>query len=146
MNKMQKKNLDIEIRFVSDWDEKEIVNLYKAGKWWKDNYDSSSIRNLIKGSYKFAIVIKQDEGKAIGMGRLISDGISDAYIQDLVIMDEYRGKGLGKQLVKYLVSHCISKGISWIGLISEPGQDKFYSSLGFSMMKKHIPMKFNIDD
>jgi N-acetylglutamate synthase-like GNAT family acetyltransferase len=146
MNKMHKDNQDIEIKFVNDWNENEIVDLYKAGKWWKDNYDSSSIKNLIKGSYKFAVVVIKEECKAVGMGRLLSDGASDAYIQDLVILDEYRGKGLGKELVKYLVNHCISKGINWVGLISEPEQDKFYSSLGFSIMKNHVPMKFNIDD
>ncbi len=143
---MQKENRNIEIKFVKDWNENEIVDLYKAGNWWKDNYDSSSIRNLIKGSYKFAVVILKDEGKAIGMGRIISDGISDAYIQDLVIINKYRGRGLGKKLVKYLVNHCISNGINWIGLISEPGQDRFYSNLGFSIMENHVPMKFNIDD
>jgi ribosomal protein S18 acetylase RimI-like enzyme len=146
MVKMQKDYSNIEIKFVDDWDENEIVSLYKAGNWWKDNYDSATIKFLIKGSYKFAVVIKKDEGKAIGMGRLISDGVSDAYIQDLVIIEDYRGQGLGKKLVNRLVDHCISKGINWIGLISEPGQDKFYYYCGFSKMKKHIPMKFNIDD
>ena len=146
MIKMQKDYSNIEIKFVDDWDENEIVNLYKAGNWWKDNYNSSSIKFLIKGSYKFAVVIIKDEGRAIGMGRLISDGVSDAYIQDIVIIDDYRGQSLGKKLVNFLVNHCISKGINWIGLISEPGQDGFYSDLGFSRMKKHIPMKFNIDD
>ena len=137
---------NIEIKFVNDWNEDEIVNLYKAGNWWKDKYNSSSIKFLIKGSYKFAVVVIKDEGRAIGMGRLISDGVSDAYIQDLVIMNDFRGLGLGKKLVNYLVSHCKSKNINWIGLISEPGQDGFYSDLGFSEMKKHTPMKFNIDD
>ncbi|MFE3845495.1 GNAT family N-acetyltransferase [Thermoplasmatota archaeon] len=137
---------NIEIKFVNDWNEDEIVNLYKAGNWWKDKYNSSSIKFLIKGSYKFAVVVKKDEGRAIGMGRLISDGVSDAYIQDLVILDDFRGLGLGKKLVNHLVNHCKSKNINWIGLISEPGQDGFYSDLGFSEMKKHTPMKFNIDD
>ena len=137
---------NIEIKFVDDWDEDEIVNLYKAGNWWKDKYNSSSIKFLIKGSYKFAVIVKKDEGKAIGMGRIISDGVSDAYIQDLVILDDFRGLGLGKKLVNYLVNHCKSKDINWIGLISEPGQDGFYSSLGFSKMRKYTPMKFNIDD
>jgi len=137
---------NIEIKFVDDWNEDEIVNLYKAGNWWKDKYNSSSIKFLIKGSYKFAVIVKKDEGRAIGMGRIISDGVSDAYIQDLVILDDFRGLGFGKKLVNYLVNYCMSKDINWIGLISEPGQDGFYSGLGFSKMKKYTPMKFNIDD
>jgi ribosomal protein S18 acetylase RimI-like enzyme len=143
---MKKDNSNIIIKFVDDWDENEIIDLYKAGNWWNDKYDSSSIKFLIKGSYKFAVVIEKNEGRAIGMGRLISDGVSDAYIQDLIIIDDYRGLGFGKKLVNFLLEHCISKGINWIGLISEPGQDVFYSDLGFYKMKNHVPMRFNIDD
>ena len=126
---------NIEIKFVNDWNKDEIVNLYKAGNWWKDKYNSSSIKFLIKGSYKFAVVIKKDEGRAIGMGRLISDGVSDAYIQDLVVLPKYRDQGIGKQLVEFLLQHCISKGILWIGLIAEPGQDRFYLAMNFYPMK-----------
>ncbi len=143
---MKKQSTDIEIKFVNKWDEKQIIDLYKSGNWWKDSYKSSSIESLIKGSYGFAVVIKKDAGKAIGMGRLISDGISDAYIQDLVILDDYRGQGLGEKLVNFLVDYCLSKGIKWIGLISEPGQETFYYNQGFSIMKNYVPMKFNIDD
>jgi ribosomal protein S18 acetylase RimI-like enzyme len=136
----------IEIKFVDKWNKKDIINLYKSGNWWKDSYDSSSIKYLIKNSYKFALIVKKDEDRAIGMGRLLSDGVSDAYIQDLVILNEFRGYGLGKKLVKFLLDHCKSKNINWIGLISEPGQDHFYSDLGFEEMEKYIPMKYKNDD
>jgi len=137
---------NIEIKFVDNWNEDEIVILYKAGNWWKENYDPSLIKYLIKGSHKFAVIIKKDENKAIGMGRLISDGVSDAYIQDLIILNDYRGLGLGKKLVNYLVNYCKENKINWIGLISEPGQDGFYSKLGFSNMEEYTPMKYKIDD
>ncbi len=143
---MHKDYFNIEIKFVDNWPEEDIINLYKSGNWWKDYYDPSSIKYLIKGSYRFAVVIDKDEDKTIGMGRILSDGISDAYFQDLVILDEYRNKGFGKRLVKFLVDFCISEGIKWIGLISEPGQDGFYSSLGFKHMKDYTPMKYYIDD
>jgi len=76
------------------------------------------------------------------MGRIISDGVSDAYIQDLVILQKYRGQGIGKKLVGVLLKHCLSHGITWIGLIAEPGQDEFYLPLGFKTMKNYVPMKF----
>jgi GNAT superfamily N-acetyltransferase len=76
------------------------------------------------------------------MGRLISDGRSDAYIQDLVVLKEYRGSGIGKKLVKKLLDYCLSKGILWVGLIAEPDQDGFYFNLGFKPMKNYVPMKY----
>ena len=73
------KKQDIEIKFVDTWPEDEIVELYKAGGWWKDSYDPSRIKLLIAGSFAFAVVIDNNSGKTIGMGRIISDGVSDAY-------------------------------------------------------------------
>ncbi len=136
-----KKN-DIEIKFVKNWSEIEIIKLYKAGGWWRESYDSSGINSLIAGSFAFAVVIDNKKGQTIGMGRIISDGVSDAYIQDLVILPEYRGKGIGKKLVNYLTEHCLSKKLIWIGLIAEPGQDGFYSSVGFKHMKNYVPMRY----
>ena len=133
---------NIDIRFVSSWPEDEIVSLYKAGGWWKESYDKSAIKSMITGSFAFAVAVDKDTGKAIGMGRIISDGISDAYIQDFVILPKYRRQGIGKQLLNFLLEHCASKGILWIGLIAEPGQESFYSFAGFKPMKDHTPMRY----
>jgi GNAT superfamily N-acetyltransferase len=137
---MEKKQ--IEIRLVDSWPVDEIVTLYKAGGWWKDTYDKAGIPRLIKGSFAFAVAVDQKKGNAIGMGRVLSDSISDAYIQDVVILPAYRGKNLGKKLVQVLVDFCISKGIEWIGLIAEPGSSQFYKTLGFKPMEHYIPMLY----
>ena len=136
-----KKN-NIEIKFVKEWPEEDITNLYKAGGWWKESYNCSGIKSLINGSFAFAVVVDKYSGKAIGMGRIISDGVSDAYIQDLVVLPEYRGKGIGKQLVDALLEKCLSKKLLWIGLIAEPGQEGFYLLSGFKKMKNYTPMKY----
>ncbi len=132
----------IKIKFVKNWPDNEILELYKAGGWWKDHYDKSGIKYLIKGSFVFAVVVDKKTGKTIGMGRVLSDGTSDAYIQDLVILQEYRNKGIGKKLVKKLIDYCKSKNIHWIALISEPNQEKFYKKIGFQEMKNYIPLKY----
>jgi len=137
--------IETEIRFVKHWNTNEIVNLYKAGGWWKDNYSPSDIDLVIKGSFAFALAIEISSGKAIGMGRLISDGVSDAYIQDLVILKEYRGIGIGTKIVKSLIEKCNNKNIQWLALIAEPNQSEFYLPLGFKTMENYTPMKFNIE-
>lgn len=137
---MQKKQ--IEIRCVNSWPEDEIVALYKAAGWWKDFYDKAGIPQLIVGSFVFAVALDKKNEKAIGMGRVLSDGVSDAYIQDLVILPSYRGQNLGKKLVQVLVDFCVSKGIQWIGLIAEPGSSQFYTTLGFKPMELYLPMLY----
>jgi ribosomal protein S18 acetylase RimI-like enzyme len=133
---------NIEIKFVSSWPEDEIVSLYKAGGWWKESYDKSAIKSMIAGSFAFAVAVDKSSGKAMGMGRIISDGTSDAYIQDFIILPKYRRQGIGKQLLNFLLEHCVSKGIPWIGLIAEPGQESFYLPMGFKPMKDHTPMRY----
>jgi len=136
----------IEIKFVKDWPEEDIVSLYKAGGWWKESYRSSGVKPLMEGSFAFAVAVDKKSGKALGMGRLISDGVSDAYIQDLVVLSEYRKQGVGKQIVEALLDKCLSAGLLWVGLIAEPGQDKFYDALGFKPMGNHVPMKYRMEE
>jgi len=136
------KESEIEIRFVKSWSEDDIVKLYKVGGWWKDSYDKSGIKQLIKGSFCFAVVFDKKTKKTIGMGRVLSDGVSDGYIQDLVILPEYRKKGIGKKLTKSLIDYCKSKGITWIALVSEPNQENFYKKIGFKEMKNYTPLKY----
>lgn len=143
MMDMQKKQT--EIRLVKSWPEDEIIVLYKAAGWWKDTYIKSEIPRLIAGSFAFAVTVDQKTGKSIGMGRVLSDGVSDAYIQDVVVLQSYRGQDLGKKIVQTLIDYCISKGIQWIGLIAEPGSNYFYTTLGFKPMEQHIPMLYTME-
>jgi len=138
LNKME----EIEIKIVKEWNIDEIVELYKAGNWWKDCYDKKEIPNLIKGSYLFAVVVLKNSNKAVAMGRVLSDGKSDAYLQDIVVKKEYREKGYGKRLIEFLIRTLIDRKITWISLIAEPGQDDFYHKLGFRKMKDYTPMKY----
>ena len=136
---------DIAIQLVHAWDEAEIANLYRAGGWWKEEYDQKELPRLIRGSFLFAVAVDRKTGHAVGMGRVISDGVSDGYIQDLVVLPEYRKTGIGAQIVATLVKKCLEQGISWIGLIAEPDTEKFYLPFGFHPMEGHVPLKFRSD-
>jgi len=130
------------VELVNSWDEDEIADLYRAGGWWKDEYRPEDLRHLIRGSFAFAVASDTKTGKAIGMGRVLSDGVSDAYIQDLVVLPEYRASGVGSAIVSSLVKKCKDRGITWLALIAEPGSESFYIPLGFQVMGGHIPMIF----
>ncbi len=135
----------IEIKIVDSWPDEDIVVLYKAGGWWKDTYDTALIPAMIRGSFAFAVAVEKQTNEAVGMGRLLSDGISDAYIQDLVVLPSYRDKRIGKRLVSTLVEYAKRHGLTWIGLIAEPGQESFYEPLHFKPMKNYVPMKYEGD-
>lgn len=133
---------DIRYEVVKTANSDELINLYKEGGWWnEDPIERCSLPVLVKSSFCFMIATTPD-GKIIGMGRVISDGVSDGYIQDVIVSNLYRNKGIGKELVVRLRDHCLSKGLSWIGLIAEPGTKEFYAKLGFSEMMDYKPMIF----
>ena len=117
---MNLKYVDFEITIVNKWDKTEIVELYRDGNWWDESWNPEEIGSLIKGSFIFAVAVDKSTNSAIGMGRIISDGVSDGYIQDLVVKKDYRKLGIGKCILNTLVKEAQSKGLTWIGLIAEP--------------------------
>ena len=120
----------IRYEFVTEVPPEDIVNLYIAGDWWKENeHNRAIIPGMIRGSFCFMVAFHND--LPIAMGRVISDGYSDGYIQDLVVKAEYRGQGIGKELVRRLAAYCKSKQLDWIGLIAERNTQGFYEDLGF---------------
>lgn len=130
----------IEIKLIQSWNEEQIVELYRAGGWWRDCMDPSRINDLIQGSFLFAVAVDRASGRAVGMGRVISDGISDGYIQDLVVLADWQKMGVGRMIIEKLIEECRARNIAWLGLIAEPGKEDFYNSIGFRPMPGHVPM------
>jgi len=120
----------------------EIIELYKAAGWWQENPEArAAIPNMIRGSFCF-MVARSLEGRIVGMARVLSDGYSDAYIQDVVVLDNYRSRGVGRELVRRLTQFCVSRKISWIGLVAEPGTQGLYEDLGFGPLVGYQPMLY----
>jgi aralkylamine N-acetyltransferase len=132
----------IRVELVESWDEDTIVDLYLAGGWWNEAMDKTRLSDLIRGSFLFAVASDPASCRTVGMGRAISDGLSDAYLQDLIVLPEWRHRGVGRSIAVALLEGCRSRGIKWIGLIAEPGTEAFYRSLGFESMKGYSPMLF----
>jgi ribosomal protein S18 acetylase RimI-like enzyme len=133
---------EIAVRIVSNWNTESVAALYRAGGWWKEEWSHEELTDLMRSSYAFVIAYQIASGNAVGMGRAISDGVSDAYIQDLVVLPEWRGKGIGKRILSTLIKYCRSREVGWIGLIAEQGTKGFYASMGFSLLEGCVPMKY----
>lgn len=130
----------VAVEFVSRWKEEDIMELYRAGGWWREYMDPSHLNDLIQGSFLFAVAVDGRSGRAVGMGRVISDGVSDGYIQDLVVLADWQNMGLGRMIIEKLIEGCRARKIAWVGLIAEPGKEDFYDSIGFRKMPGHVPM------
>lgn len=130
---------EITLTAVRAWSAEEVIDLYRAGGWWEMGWDKTQIPTLINGSY-LVIIARDAENNAVGMGRLISDGSSDCYIQDVVVFPEYREHRIGSRIVTALKRIAELTGHTWIGLISAPGKEQFYERAGFSRMENYTPM------
>lgn len=128
----------VRIERTSDLPVDGVVRLYRDGGWWHDEDDPSAIPALLAGSWCVAAAWAGDE--LVGMGRVISDGFSDAYIQDIVVRADCRGRGIGGRIVAFLRDACTDSGILWVGLIAEPGTQPFYGRLGFGALEGYVPM------
>lgn len=131
----------MKIKLIKKVNKDEFIELYRDAGWWSDEYiDTSFIDHIVADSFLFAGVF-DEEGNLIGIARALSDGCSDAYIQDVVVLSKHRKQGIGKAVINFLIKELKKYHIDWIGLIGEPGTQSFYESLGFKEMKNHIPMK-----
>lgn len=117
----------------------QILALYKMEGWWIESKDDVDlVKRIVSGSHCFLIV--EDGGRLKGMGRAISDHVSDAYIQDVAVEESCRGKGIGREIIRRLVNRLNQDGVNWIGLIAERGSHPFYERLGFEIMPDSTPM------
>jgi aralkylamine N-acetyltransferase len=117
----------------------QLITLYQEAGWWSSEIDSRDVlKGIISGSHCFCVAMI--ENRIVGMGRSISDGISDAYIQDLTVTKSLRQKGIASRIVTELIKKLEADGIGWIGLIAEKGSAEFYRPLGFDPMPNSTPM------
>ena len=131
---------NISYSIVREIDTLVLEQMYREAGWWHEaQSERNNLPSLVRNSFCF-IVARNGEDQLVGMGRVISDGVSDAYIQDVYVKENYRKMGIGKQLILRLKDQCLQGGISWIGLIANPGTAGFYSGLGFSEMVDYTPI------
>jgi len=120
-----------------DW--KELSNLYKAASL--GNKSPEDLEKFFSNSMFKCFVF--DNGKLIGVGRGLADGVDCSYICDVAVLPDYQGTGIGKDIVSNLVE--LSKGHRKIILYAYPGKEQFYKKLGFKRMSTAMAIFENQD-
>ncbi len=133
---------DITVTVLRTADTESLIRLYKGAGWWKKEYRDNLdfLNRIVTGSACFVGAFK---GKTmVGMGRALSDGSSDAYIQDVTVLEPFRCQGIGKRIINRLILALKQEGVDWIGLIGEAGTTGFYEKLGFEKMAGAVPFNY----
>jgi len=119
-----------ELKSITDAEFAALAGLYREAGWIAPGENCEFIRRVTAGSAVFVAVY--DGERIIGMGRAISDGVSDAYIQDVAVLNAYRHQGIGGEIVRRIIAALEERHIDWIALVGEPGTESFYRGLGFT--------------
>lgn len=110
-----------------DWG--ELATLYQAAPLGNKNPLDLKIA-FTNSMYKCFVY---EEGKLVGVGRALADGVDCTYVCDVALLPSHQNLGLGKQIVSKLVS--MSSGHKKVILYSVPGKEPFYKKLGFKRMR-----------
>lgn len=78
----------------------------------------------------------------VGMGRLVGDGAMYWYLQEIIVVPQFQGKGIGRMIVNHLVEYArvnsASGKFTTIGGVSAKGKEPFYKKMDFEIISNGI--------
>ena len=94
-----------------------------------DDFDNGRSPDALRRSFEQSqyVVFARDGDRVVGMARLLSDGVCNAYLVDVWTMRSYRRQGIASSMIRHLVAQVPGQHI---GLQTDDAQ-AFYRSLGF---------------
>ena len=112
----------------------ELLDLYASEPWWPE-------RSLEDVSYilqnHFAVGA-WDGSRLVGFARVVSDGRFRAYIEDVLVLEEYRGRSIGTKLMEAAKDSL--RDIHVVTLFCQPKLSAYYTRLGFKEFTRQVVM------
>ena len=82
--------------------------------YWGRWRDRATVESQIDQAWRVAAVVEAASGATVGFARAISDGLSVAYLADVFVLAEHRGRGLGRRLVAAMVDDEVGARLRWM--------------------------------
>ncbi|MEM1314502.1 MAG: GNAT family N-acetyltransferase [Pseudomonadota bacterium] len=98
--------------------------------WGRVSPDAA--RRALAGSL-FGMVAEAPGGALAGFGRVVGDGALNLYLQDVIVREDLRGRGLGARLAEALTERAMARLAPGgaLGLLSAVAAEPLYARLGF---------------
>jgi predicted N-acetyltransferase YhbS len=105
----------------------EVWRFLSEESYWAKGRARELVERLVHESTRVIGVYTAD-GRQVGFCRVVTDGVSIAYLADVYVESEFRGRGLGAALLREAVSEGPHSGVRWILHTDDPA---FYEPFGF---------------
>ena len=113
----------------------DVLHLYQAVGW--TNYTNQPQMLEKSLAHSLAIYVARDGEEIVGLMRLVGDGFSSVFVQDLIVLPSYQRQGIGSNLMKEALADY--KDAYQIQLATEQTEKNlgFYRSLGFETLSTY---------
>lgn len=120
----------MEIIEYKKYREDEILRLYTEVGWTAYIENISALRHGYEHSLLVLAAYENDE--LLGIIRVVGDGVTIVFIQDILVFPEKQRQGIGTALIQAILN--LYAGVRQIELATDntPKTVSFYKSLGFS--------------
>ena len=110
----------------------DVLHLYQAVGWTNYTNQPQMLEQAL--SHSLATYLARDGEKIVGLVRLIGDGFSSVFVQDLLVLPSYQRQGIGSFLMKQALADY--KDAYQVQLATEETEKTlgFYRSLGFETL------------
>lgn len=111
----------------------ELVELYDAVGW--TNYTADPERLHLAVARSLRVVCARDGQKLVGLARIIGDGLTIVYLQDILVAPSHQRQGLGRALMTEALRPFDDVRQQVLLTDDEPRQREFYEAMGFSEIR-----------
>jgi GNAT superfamily N-acetyltransferase len=80
--------------------------------YWAEGRPHETVARLVREASR--VVGLYDGTRQVGFARAFTDGVSLVYLADVYVLSEYRGRGLGVELVRGMVEHGPYGDLRWV--------------------------------
>ena len=113
----------------------DVLNLYQAVGWTNYTNQPQMLEQAL--SHSLVIYLALDGDAVVGLIRLVGDGFSSVFVQDLIVLPTYQRQGIGSALMKQALGDF--KGAYQVQLVTEQTEKnvRFYRSIGFETLSTY---------
>ena len=120
----------MEIKFGIIPEKEQIVALYEDVGWTAYTDEPDFLMKALENSLNVWTIWEGEN--LIGLARMVGDGVTICYLQDILILKAYQGQGLGSELLKEILK--ANENIRQFVLLTDDTEKtkKFYKKLGLT--------------